>query len=91
MINNPKDLYNKEIKIQFNDIMDKFINSEHFKKIHSFYKAEIEENNNENIDGSNNKAFVSFYNDLKNEISNVKDFMEDFMVADNDEKKWNQC
>lgn len=42
MINNPKDLYNKEIKIQFNDIMDKFINSEHFKKIHSFYKTDIE-------------------------------------------------
>ena len=66
LINNPRDLYIKEIKQQFNDIMDKFINSEHFKKIHSFYKAEIEENNNENIDGSYIKAL--FYNDLKNEI-----------------------
>ena len=68
MINNPKELYQNQIKEKYDNIMDDLIKNQTFLKLFDFYKGERNSEDNQNNEG---KPFKTFINSLENEIENT--------------------
>ena len=82
IINDPKEFYTTKIKAKYKEIKEKLIESQEYKKLIEFYKGEQSlENNNANNSNNNeeSKAFITYYNVLKNEIEEqLKKIDEDY-------------
>jgi hypothetical protein len=68
MISNPKEFYINEIKKNYDEIMNQFLNSNEFKELREYYFIESQ---NSIDNGKDKKPFISFYNSLKKEINNT--------------------